>query len=230
MVVLRHMAQQQGAPMAPVGPSIDLTPITIGLKRLGEGQQRIADLLMEMQDGMKPEAALPIVPKPQDDFEALQVASDARLRVDAVAEKQGELAQSVGALVANQGKLADAVKGLEFNSLGAIEKLRARVEEAKASGLEGTREIARTVVWDVIKSHGPLTGGIVGLLIFIVWRDVRAKVKDGDPLIIEKMFSRINDRFDRVGDRLEDVRQRIRDRVRPDESTTPAPPTQTTAV
>lgn len=221
----------QARPMVPVVPEVvvDLSPIMQGFNQLNAGQQRIASLLEMIRDDvprLPPAAYPPVETTPVEEVveETPRVIVEMQSKVELLEAGHNVLAQSVQTLTTNQTEIAAKIKTISFESLGGIDKIKARIAEAKESGKEGAREVARSVVWGVIKSHGLLTGGIFSLVIFIVWRDVRDKVKTGDPLIIEKLFARLGDRFDKVGDRVEDVRDRVRGRFRDDEPTVPKKP------
>jgi chromosome segregation ATPase len=68
--------------------------------------------------------------------------------------------------------------------------LRARIEQAKAEGAEGVREVAKAVVLSYLQPLG--IGGVAALafLAFVVW-DVRQKIKTGDPLAVQKVAPRV---------------------------------------
>ena len=97
----------------------------------------------------------------------------------------------------------------EENPKGIVGKLKARIEAAKVEGAEGVREVAKTVAMGVLKAYGMPAGVVLLVLGFVVW-DIRKKVKEGDPLLVEKVVTRVRERTG-------SVRQRLHNRFNPDE-------------
>lgn len=57
--------------------------------------------------------------------------------------------------------------------------LRARIEEAKAAGAEGIKEVAKAVVWGIISDYGVWSLGVIGLGVFLVYR----RIKTGESVL-----------------------------------------------
>jgi hypothetical protein len=103
---------------------------------------------------------------------------------------------------------------------GIVGKLKARIEEAKKEGAESAGAVAKTVAMGVLQSYGLPAGIALAIIAFVVW-DVRKKVKEGDPLLVEKVASRVHDRLgpvrERIVERVGDVRTAVKERISGDE-------------
>jgi hypothetical protein len=207
----------QSAPVV-VPPPVDLKPLEDKL-------DRIADLIIEIQTPPVMEAPLPEVPLPEAEpvdtaamdtaTSALQTSEQALRAAESVGQAAKEGLASANAridkvdasIAATAADTDVAIQRIDDKNGNVIERLRARVDEAKANGAEGAREVARAVAKDVIVSHGGVVAGLFVLMGWFVYKDVKDKKETGDPLFIEKVIDR------------------VRDRVRPDPPAPPAPPT-----
>ena len=134
-----------------------------------------------------------------------------------IVEARGELAKEV------DDKIAEAVEKIPQvdvssqveDRVGVIRdgltKLEDRVEQAKAEGAEGVREVAKKVVWGIVQAYGWPLGGALGLALFLLWRRIEAKREAGEPLLLERAAARLRER---VGGLDEDsIVRRVADRM-----------------
>lgn len=113
----------------------------------------------------------------------------------------------------------------EENPRGIVGRLKARIAEAKveatAEGKEGLKAvpgIAKDVAMGILQSYG-IPAAIAGIVLaFVVW-DIRKKVTEGDPLLVEKVANRVHER---LGPARERIVEKVRDRLHPEDSSPPS--------
>ena len=199
--------EQQQNPVYPSLPPVSPSP-SVDLSSVEKKLDNIADLLQKNSAPM-PDASVNIMdlPAAKAALEDIEVGKVERAEL---AEGVKGLTVVTQGLVENQTAIVKKVD-LQEKSHGTLkERLVARIEKAKEDGKEGFRAIANTVVKGWLTSYG-LPVGLV-LLVLFVWKDVRDKVKTGDPLAIEKVVARLRER-----PALKRIRKRVQTRLHPDE-------------
>lgn len=165
-------------------PPVDLTP-------LGEKLDKIAELLEVVQQNTTP--ALVPVPEPEvrppgvpsDPTEhdsitqALEMATENEEKIAELDEQVLDLGQGHLETKAVTASLATALDNAKKENGSVVERLQARIAEAKEEGAEGAKAVATKVVWDIVKSYGFGPVGVVGLLVFLVWR----RIKTGESVV-----------------------------------------------
>ena len=199
----------------PTCPKVD--PVDLG--PLERKLERIADLLIDI-NGRQAQPP-PIVPGPAAekaaDDQAAAAVADLRNQTDAkLATLDGRVGQAeqevvrIGGSVEQLGQqhqaLATACAQYEKDHRSFLDEYRAAKAEAKEAGagrLAAIRAAVKEAVAAKFQAWG-IPAGIAGiavlaLLAFVVW-DVRKKVTEGDPLLVEKVYGRIKGRLhDRLG-------------------------------
>ena len=61
---------------------------------------------------------------------------------------------------------------------------------------------SKSVVWGIVQSYGFPIGAVAAVVLFLVYRDIRAKITTGDPLLVEKVAARVHERFGPVRERI----------------------------
>ncbi|HYW77935.1 MAG TPA: trypsin-like peptidase domain-containing protein, partial [Thermoguttaceae bacterium] len=156
----------QYAPMTPIQPPLDIRPIISGLDRLGEGQDRIADLLIEIrgndplpaQPVVPPVPVVPVTPPPVvhlPDEEVTKARTVAEAAVQQTQAIQGELEQTQE----ETSQLRVAINALIGDRESLRERIDQRLDKVKAEVGEDAsrREIAGAYVRDFAAER--LSGG-----------------------------------------------------------------------
>jgi len=196
-------------PPAPT-PPVDLSPIGEKLDRIGDEQEKISELLIEIR-GKRAELS-----SPADDL-AIKAAAEAKqASAEAVAEVKEEsskLRQFVDTLIGDRGTLKERFEA-------RLAKVRGELGEAASTG-----EIARAYVKDLAQdklsdpalglSAGKILGGAlglsgplalgVGLGLWFLSRRIGAKIESGEPLLIQRVVERLGEKIDDLKDRVADV-------------------------
>ena len=138
---------------------------------------------------------------------ARQIAPEVPALEKALDELAGKQAATDGKADAAQTAVAVATGEGEG---GLFSRLKARIETVKE---EGIRAALTGLAWP--------WGAIAGVVLFLVYRDIRAKIATGDPLLVEKVAERVQQRLgpvrERIIERVGDVRERVRSRLHPEE-------------
>jgi len=101
----------------------------------------------------------------------------------------------------------------EESSGGLMSRLKGRIEEAKAAGAEGTREVAKAVVMTALKSFLWPWGAIVAAVAGYGYWDLRKRRTTGDPLLVEKLHTTVAGLQGKVETLAERTRNTVDDRV-----------------
>ncbi|MEE8452460.1 MAG: trypsin-like peptidase domain-containing protein [Thermoguttaceae bacterium] len=230
------MPRQQYAPMTPVQPPpvqppLDIRPIVSGLDRLSEGQDRIAELLIEIR-GTEPTLPrtqpiapiVPVIPPPVE-----QVPNDEAARARTVAEtaarQTDEIQVELEETQQETSKLRAAVNALIGDRDSLRDRIDQRLEKVKAVVGEDAsrREIAGAYVRDFAAERlssgagwtlGKVAAGALGLsgplaagLAAAGWlasRRIGQRVAGDDPLLVSRLVDRLGDKVDDLKDRFSD--------------------------
>ena len=215
-------APGSGAPYSTLPPS---TPPSgsktepVDLKPLERKLERIADLLIDIKG--RQVTPVPIVPAPAADKAAddqaaaavadLRAETETKLatldgRVDQAEQDVVAIGGAVEQLDEKHQTLAEASAQYAKDHRSFLDEYRAAKAEAKEAGagrLGAIRAAVKEAVTAKFQAWGVPAGiagiAVLALLAFVVW-DVRKKVTEGDPLLVEKVYGRIKGRLhDRLG-------------------------------
>lgn len=210
--LLPYRQQQEYQQYNRANPWPTLPPATGSSVDLGETNRkldRIAELLARRD---VPEAR----PEPAKTPEAAEkTAQEAQRTAAQVKDEQSKLREGLSSLHDIVGKLTGDVTSLP-------QRFQERIEKVKAEGAEGTREIARAYVHDLVSekladgtlgmSLGKVLGGALGLSgplglavaggLWLVSKSVGSKLQSGEPLLVQQAFSH-------VASAIEDLRARL---------------------
>ena len=226
----QYILQQKGQerspgtlPLPPVSQQPDLGPLTERLSRAElviDSQGREIAELKARQDAVK-QAAEKLAkdfPEVKRELEkALGKASEAQSLAE-TASKNSAQARGTAEQAANR-----LDENLDENASGGLfSRIKARIEEAKAAGAEGAAGVAKSVVWGIVQSYGFPIGTVAAVVLFLVYRDIRAKITTGDPLLVEKVAARVHERLgpvrERIIERVGGVRERVQAKLHPQET------------
>jgi len=211
--------QQQGGtwptlpPPAAASPPVNLAPINQKL-------DRIAEMLGGMKGDFDAARQLLLIPreeKPEKDLQAVQAA--------ALKEASEASQEAISEVKQESSKLRELVDGLVGDRGTLRERFQARLSKVKEELGEdaGRREIARGYVKDLAAEKlgegklgmttGKVLGGALGLSgplalalgggLWLLSRRIGGKIEAGEPLLIERLVSRLHDRVDNLQDHLQ---------------------------
>lgn len=224
-------------PMVPVSPPLDIRPIVSGLDRLGQGQDRIAELLIEIREA-KPAPATPIAPyvptlplgtppaMPPPAFDpafapellahdAMLAAEDVKADLEETKEETSKLRTAINALIGDRDTLRDRVEE------------RLTTVKAELGADASRREIAGAYVRDYAAERlgsgsgagltmGKMVAGALGLsgplaagLAAAGWLAGR-RIKRRFGSDDDDGESRLSGLIGRLGDKVDDIKDRVR--------------------
>ena len=114
-----------------------------------------------------------------------------------------------------------------FGDMLKVPGSRSSLQKVKAEGADGLG-VVRAYVKDYVAEKletkgfigllpgmfgGGLVSIIIGVILWAIVKDVKAKIQTGDPLAVEKLAGMFEGRFERLHDRLEGRLDGIRDRL-----------------
>lgn len=92
--------------------------------------------------------------------------------VKTVKEDVGFAKQIAGEAAEMSHTNAEGLVNAKKENGSVVERLQARIAQAKEDGAEGTKEVAKKVVWDIIKSYGLGPVGVIGVVVFLIYRRI----------------------------------------------------------
>lgn len=185
------------AQAAPAGPACDLSPLVAKL-------DRIVELLQPAPD--------PVLPPDESGLELFR--GETSERFDDVYSQLATIKEGMAGLAGVAHDLNEEDESLK----GRFAAAKAEAVEAGKSGLAASAAAAKDVVVSKLMTFGAIPGGILLVILIIVLRDIYQKIKDGDPLIVEKVARRVKRRVRRVrarvaGDDPDEVEEVIEEEV-----------------
>jgi len=185
-------------------PSVDLTPIGQKLDRIGDGQEKITELLIEMRSEKTPPP-----PAPAED-PAVEAVAEVKAEVEQTKQQNSQLREAVNALIGDRETLQERfearlakVKEELGEDASKVDVARAYVKDLAAEKL-GSGEVGLTIgklATGALGLSGPLALAIGGGL-WLVSRRIGRKLEDGEPLLVQRLVDRIGEKIDNLKERI----------------------------
>lgn len=201
------LPQQPPAAPAPSAPPVDLAPTN-------EKLDKISALLTQFIEQQQKKEETPPLPPPPSDEAVKKVAEEAAKEMKSVAEENKQHNSKVAALLekvlGDQNTLSQRIED-------RLAKVKSELGEDASKG-----EIAKAYVKDFMEekiadgtlgfSGGKLAASALGLSaplafgigagLWLISRRIGTKIQNDEPLLIQRLFDRINDRFDNLRDKI----------------------------
>lgn len=200
----RLLPYRQGQENRQTNPWPTLPAQSADMSETNRRLDRIAELMLQMRSA-------PMAPEPDDRAAAAErAAKDAQARTSEVKEEQEKLHQRLKGL-------NSVIEQLAGDPSTVPERFQARIDKVKATGAQGTEDIAQAYLRDLLAEKlgegkglttGKLLSGALGLsgplavaLIVGLWliaSRIQAKVQSGEPLLVQQMLTRLHDKVDEL--------------------------------
>ncbi|HUW81914.1 MAG TPA: serine protease [Phycisphaerae bacterium] len=202
-------------PIGPAAPAVDLGPTNQRLDGLGDKIDLLVEEIRRSHEAAPPIPVAPLPSEPLVDEAALKAAEEAK--AEAAAVKEGT-EKALGEVQEESSKVRELIATLIGDRETLSERIEARLAKVKEELGEdaGKQDVAKAYVKDLLaeklqeRATGITTGKIlggalglsapmafgIGLGLFFIARRIGSKVADGEPLLVQRLLERIEDRIE----------------------------------